>query len=344
MRHAVSALILVLVSCAAASAAQQPLRVAVRLGEPGAFYDPQGHLVGAAVELWELVGGATGLSYEYVVLSHDGPGPVLDAVSTGRADVAVGALSVTAEREQRVDFLQPFLVSGLAIAAPARAAPWYQGAANFCSRNLGAIVVSVFALVCVAIVTGSIENWSALESLYWAITTMATVGYGDFAPKTKGGRVVAMLWMFTGIGVFGFVIAQATASLTASELRPAEVKVSELHTLRVGTVAGSTGEAFLVSRKIVPSYYNSADELVDALNSRAINAAVYDEILLRYWIEKSAYPLRIATTGLTHEIYAFAVTSRSLYREELNQALLRVLQRGGWDAIMRRYKINEEAS
>lgn len=341
MRRTITALVLTLVPFTAA-ATQQPLRAAVRLGEPGAFYDPQGHLVGAAVELWELVADAAGVTYEYTTFCPNGPEPVLDTVSTGKADVAIGALSVTAERERRVDFLQPFWVSGLAIAAPARTQTWFQGALDFGLRNARAIVLSLVALFVVAVLAGHVENWTPLESMYWAITTMATVGYGDFAPKTKRGRIVAMLWMFTGIGVFGFVIAQATASLTTSELRSSEVRVSDLHDLRVGTVAGSTGENFLVSRKIAPSYYNSAEELVDALNAGAIGAAVYDETLLRYWIAKSAYPLRIATPGLTHEAYAFAVASHSPYREELNQALLRVLQQGGWDAIVRHYKIDEE--
>ena len=39
------------------------------------------------------------------------------------------------------------------------------------------------------------------EAMWWAITTATTVGYGDYAPVTNGGRAVAIFLMFTGIAL-----------------------------------------------------------------------------------------------------------------------------------------------
>lgn len=44
---------------------------------------------------------------------------------------------------------------------------------------------------------------SFFDSIWWAMVTITTIGYGDIAPVTTGGRVVAMLLMMLGIGFLG---------------------------------------------------------------------------------------------------------------------------------------------
>lgn len=44
---------------------------------------------------------------------------------------------------------------------------------------------------------------SAIDAVWWAVTTMSTVGYGDRYPVSVGGRVVGMLLMISGVGIFG---------------------------------------------------------------------------------------------------------------------------------------------
>jgi voltage-gated potassium channel len=45
------------------------------------------------------------------------------------------------------------------------------------------------------------------DSLWWACTTVTTVGYGDFYPVTLTGRVAAIALMVVGIGLVGSVTA-----------------------------------------------------------------------------------------------------------------------------------------
>jgi len=49
-----------------------------------------------------------------------------------------------------------------------------------------------------------------LRGLYWCITTLATVGYGDIVPKTNLQTVYAMVVMLLGVGVYGYVIGNVT--------------------------------------------------------------------------------------------------------------------------------------
>ncbi len=49
---------------------------------------------------------------------------------------------------------------------------------------------------------GQIKN--LFDGLYWSIVTLSTVGYGDISPHTVGGRLVAIVLIFSGIGILAF--------------------------------------------------------------------------------------------------------------------------------------------
>lgn len=56
------------------------------------------------------------------------------------------------------------------------------------------------------------------DALWWSMTTLSTVGYGDLYPITPGGRVVAVITMVVGVGVLGTLAATiATAFLEVRE-------------------------------------------------------------------------------------------------------------------------------
>ncbi|MEQ6899670.1 potassium channel family protein [Nocardioides sp. YIM 152588] len=58
------------------------------------------------------------------------------------------------------------------------------------------------------------------DSLWWSITTMTTVGYGDVVPTTATGRIVGVVVMLTGIAVLGVVTANVSSWFVAGFQRP----------------------------------------------------------------------------------------------------------------------------
>lgn len=50
------------------------------------------------------------------------------------------------------------------------------------------------------------------DAAYWSIVTVSSVGYGDIAPQTTGGRLVAMALILTGLGILSFFISIIVAA------------------------------------------------------------------------------------------------------------------------------------
>ena len=78
-------------------------------------------------------------------------------------------------------------------------------------------VIATLAALMLAIGTltyHGLEGWNYLDSLYFSVTTLTTVGYGDFAPHTEVGRAFTIAYIIVGIGILlGFVNAVATHTI-----------------------------------------------------------------------------------------------------------------------------------
>src|SRR6266567_1343806 len=55
------------------------------------------------------------------------------------------------------------------------------------------------------------------EGIWWAIVTASTVGYGDIAPSTMWGRLIAVLLMLSGVGLMSTLAASITAYFVGQE-------------------------------------------------------------------------------------------------------------------------------
>ena len=67
---------------------------------------------------------------------------------------------------------------------------------------------------------------SFFDGLWWSLTTMTTVGYGDIYPVTGAGRIIAGLTMLVGIATFAIVTAKVAEYLVRSDLEDEAQKMS----------------------------------------------------------------------------------------------------------------------
>ncbi len=271
------------------------LSIAVRDIEPFAMPDGDGW-TGYSVELWEDAAEALGIPYDYVQVAT--VSEQLDAVRTGRTDAALGAISITAEREAEFDFSFPMYDSGLQILVrPESPGVWAQLLELFSTTVLYLLIVLVVLLVIVGHVVWLIERHTnddfphgyfagVWEGIWWAIVTMTTIGYGDRTVQSKWGRLVAMIWMLVGLVLVAHFTAVITSVLTADRLRSEVRSVSDLYGRSVVTVAATTSSKYLQDVAVPATEVESVEEAFGRVASGEAEAMVYDSPVLRYLVEQ----------------------------------------------------------
>jgi polar amino acid transport system substrate-binding protein len=83
----------------------QPLRIAVYDVPPYGYTNPDGSMSGISVDLWRRI--AERLERQFKLIPVADMESILGGLEQGRFDAAIGAITITSEREKRVDFSYP---------------------------------------------------------------------------------------------------------------------------------------------------------------------------------------------------------------------------------------------
>jgi polar amino acid transport system substrate-binding protein len=330
----------------------QPLIVGTRQAPPFAMKHPDGTWSGISIELWQAI--AAELRLTYALQERDVPG-LLTGVQEGTLDAAVAALTITAPREEVCDFSHPFYTTGLGIAVRRGAhRPWESGVLRVLSARvwklfeligvLGVLLSVVGLLVWVCERHRNPQQFGAGmrrgigAGVWWAAVTMTTVGYGDKAPVTVGGRIVAVLWMLTGIVMISGFTAAITAALTVTELGLVVRGPEDLARVRVGTVAGTTSAEYLRDQHLGHRPYPTARDGLNALAQGELEALVYDAPLLRY-LAMTEFQTTVAVLSVTfdRQDYGIAFPTGSPLREPVNRLLLQKIRQADWQEVLTRH-------
>ncbi len=111
------------------------------------------------------------------------------------------------------------------------------GALRASSQKITVFLFAVAAMVVVFgtvmyVVEGPANGFTSIpRSMYWAVVTLTTVGYGDISPKTPLGQTLASLVMIMGYGVIavptGIVTAELTSGRRSAPATPVSVSTQE---------------------------------------------------------------------------------------------------------------------
>ncbi len=329
--------------------AAKRLVVGTKETAPFAMKDDQGNWHGISIELWKEIAAELKMEYQFQELSLE---DLLLGVRDGRLDAAVAAFTINAERERFIDFSHPYFLSGLGIAVPARGTHSWMGTVKglFSAGFMKVVLVLALVLFLVGFVVWLFERKRNPEqfggrlveglgsAFWWSAVTMTTVGYGDKAPMTPGGRLIGLVWMFAGIIMISSFTAAITSQLTINQLETGIKGPNDLPNARVATVSGSTSAAYLQSRGIRAWMFASTDACLEALVQGRADAAVYDLPILKYLVN-TQFQGQISVLQHTFEpqYYGIALPVASPLRERLNRTLLSTIEEPGWTEIVQRY-------
>jgi ABC-type amino acid transport substrate-binding protein len=282
---------------------------------------------------------------------------LIDAVSAGQARFGIGALSITAERLQRVDFSAPIDVTGVAIVVPYVArSGWRVVSDALLSATFLKIVGGLLALLAVVgTVFWIIErrynpDFSGTQIQAWgsgvwlSIVTMTTVGYGDKAPRTLGGRVVAAVWMFVSIMLFSIFTGTVATLLTVERIGPRVGGFQDLGRARIACVGASAAAQLLADRRLKAESYPDLNQAVQALVDGRADALVHDRALLAVVLkERPDLPVRMLPGTVRLEYYAFAMRPDDPLRRSVNLAIAHILDSQQWNRLRFDYLGDEAA-
>ncbi len=71
----------------------------------------------------------------------------------------------------------------------------------------GTIIIGSFVIFSVESQHPDSQINSMLDAVWWTVATVTTVGYGDIVPVTDAGKIVAIFFMFFGIGLLGIFLS-----------------------------------------------------------------------------------------------------------------------------------------
>ena len=143
------------------------------------------------------------------------------------------------------------------------------------SKEIVAIASAVLMVVILVIISASLmytlergaqpEAFNSIpHSIWWAVVTMTTVGYGDVTPVTLGGRLLASLIMLLGVGIVALPAGMLAARFGEElQIRKDRMRAQILHALEDGMVHDWEREELEQVAKELGLSLSALDHLID---------------------------------------------------------------------------------
>lgn len=329
------------------SPVENRLIVGVKASPPFAFQRADGSWTGISIELWERAANDLDLQYAYRETSLNG---LLQGLASHDLDAAVGALSVTAERNLRVDFCHPHYTTGLGIATHAGSqGDVLQLVRRIVSRRLLITVSVMLAIVATCgllfwrferevnqTLFGGKRRQGIGMGLWWS--TILLLGHKGVVPASTRGRFVAGAAMVASLLLLSVLTGVITSVLTVHQLDLGIDDPSDLRHARVVTVEPSTAADFLQRRRIGYRAVDSVEQAVREVSEERADAVVYDRPLLQY-VAKNRFATTVQVLSIVFQTqeYSIALAPGSRIRKPLNTSILEFRASDAWEDTLYRY-------
>ncbi|XP_044474721.1 glutamate receptor 3.3-like isoform X1 [Mangifera indica] len=303
--------------------------------------------------------------YQFIAFGDGTKNPsyteLVNLITTGVLDAAVGDIAIVTNRTKIVDFTQPYAASGLVVVAPFK--KLNTGAWAFLRPFTGSMwTVTAFSFLVIGIVIWILEHrindefrgppkrqvvtilWFSLSTMFFAHreNTVSTLG-----------RLVLMIWLFVVLIINSSYTANLTSILTVQQLSSPIKGIDSLRTGDdpIGYQEGSFAEYYLseelnISKsRLVP--LRSPEEYAAALKrgpDKGGVAAVVDELPYVELFLSSHCTFKVLSQEFTKGGWGFAFPRNSPLVVDLSTAILQLADNGDLQRIHDKWLVKSSCS
>ncbi len=313
-----------------------------------------GKFYGASWWLWEQLVEEHDLTYQTVEYTLE---ELLVALREGKVDLSISPLTITSNRLEDIDFSSPYYIahSGILTHNVSSAQKAIDFLKSFFSLNF---FRALAALAIVILIFGFLEwlferkvneeefgggirgLWSGF---WWSAVTMTTVGYGDKSPRTLGGRIVALVWMFTAIIIISGFTASIASALTVNQIGASGKNMEDFKEEQLGTIQRAATEEWLKTNFFSNrTTYADIPTMLAALDRGEIKAVAYSQPELQATLRRDTNKqYRLLEIKYNPQFYAMGMR-RGLpeeLRKTLSVSILEQTERMDWKILLSEYDL-----
>lgn len=323
---------------------------------PFIILEEEGQMKGLSVWLWNRIAEDLQIPYQLKLMSFS---DMLEALEAGNIDASINPLTITSERSKGMDFTHSFFASNSTVAI--RKTSSFQKFINTVRSLLSLNFLSgLFILVIIIGLFGFAAWWferqyndtqfrkglpGLWDGLWWSAVTMTTVGYGDKSPKSTGGKMIALIWMFTALLFISGFTASIASTLTVNQLQWSPQGINDFKDQTVGCVSASGTLDYLDTHFFsAVQRYPGLQEGLQGLVAQEIQAFLYDEPIMKYRIaqDPAFATLEILPVKFDLQFYAFAFAKdRFDIKEQVSQKILEYTENIEWRLILAEYNLSQ---
>lgn len=298
----------------------------------------KGQWKGLSVDLVRKL--AKRLKFNYDFVSVETITALLSMPEMKTTDMAIGAISLSSEREKVVDFSHPYFTTTQGILTQENGSIiWF-----IAKRIIAVFIALAIAMYALGFVVARLDPKDDIDNAHkgawFTLVTFTTTGYGDLVPRNVASKIFAAFIMLSSMFMASGFTSYVTTTLTLEKLSGNAVTVADLASKRTKVVAvgGTTTSSLLNMLEINHSRVASPAAGMELVTTGKANAFVYDKAILDFMVLNSDNEsLTVHPLNRGMERYGIAFQANSELREQFNVEILAIINSSEWKQLSAQY-------